>query len=290
MNNYNLRNYQNTVKVICVQYDPKYKDVKANIKKLELMFQPYSEKDEIDIVIFPEMTLSGYIFDDLNDIKPYTSYYDKGEQFEFISNLAKKLKCYCFMGYAEKTYDDKYYNSSFIITPEGVSLPSYRKHFLYEDDERWSLEGDKFGYMEIISKKGLKLKLGIGICMDINNYQFKTPWEKMEFATHCIEKDVDIIIFLTNWTDQKPNNLSEDNKYELWNYWVSRMEPFLKRNKMNKYQGKNVYFCAADRIGHEKTTSFHGCSCVMKLSPNKPSIVNSCGKRDSVLLCTLLYF
>ena len=74
--------------------------------------------------------------------------------------------------YAEKTYDDKYYNSCFIIKPDGTS---YRKHFLYYDDERWSLEGDKFGYMEIVTKKGLKLKLGIGICMDINNYQFKSP-------------------------------------------------------------------------------------------------------------------
>ena len=277
------------VKVICVQYEPKYKDVKYNIKKLEKMLEKYSEKDEIDIIVFPETSLSGYVFDNLEDIKPYTSYFDKGEQFEFISNLAKKLKCYCFMGYAEKTYDDKYYNSCFIITPDGTSLPSYRKHFLYYDDERWSLEGDKFGYMEIVSKKGLKLKLGIGICMDINNYQFKSPWEKMEFATHCIEKDVDIIIFPTNWTDENPNDLTEDNKYELWNYWISRMEPFLKRNKKNYYKGKNVYFLAADRIGHEKTTSFHGCSCVIQLCP-KPKLINSCGKKDELLLQTILKF
>ena len=107
----------NDVKVICVQYEPKFKDVKYNIKKLEKMFEKYSEKDEIDIIVFPEMILSGYVFDNLEDIKPYTSYYDKGQQFDFISNLAKKLKCYCFMGYPEKTYDNKYYNSCFIITP-----------------------------------------------------------------------------------------------------------------------------------------------------------------------------
>ena len=280
---------KNNVKVICVQYEPKFKDVQYNIKKLEKMFENYSEKDEIDIVVFPEMTLSGYVFDNLEDIRPYTSYYDKGEQFEFISNLAKKLKCYCFMGYPEKTYDNKYYNSCFIITPDGTSLPSYRKHFLYYDDERWCLEGDKFGYMEITSKKGLKLKLGIGICMDINNYQFKSPWKKMEFATHCIEKDVDIIIFPTNWTDDNPNDLTEEGKYELWDYWISRMEPFLKRNKENNYKGKNVYFLAADRIGHEKTTSFHGCSCAIKLCP-KLEMVNSCGKKVELLLQTVLVF
>ena len=284
-----MSNSQNIVKVICVQYEPKFKDIKYNIQKLEKMFEKYSEKDEIDIIVFPEMTLSGYVFENLEDIRPYTSYYDKGEQFEFISNLAKKLKCYCFMGYPEKTYDEKYYNSCFIITPEGISLPSYRKHFLYSDDERWCLEGDKFGYMEIKSKKGLNLKLGIGICMDINNYKFISPWIKMEFATHCIEKDVDIIIFPTNWTDESPNDLSEKNRYELWDYWVSRMLPFTKRNKSNKFQGKNVYFLAADRIGHEKETSFYGCSCVIKLCP-KVEIVNNLRKKDESLLITDLNF
>jgi hypothetical protein len=35
----------------------------------------------------------------------------------------------------------------------------------------------------------------------------------MEFATHCIEKDVDIIIFPTNWTDDKPNDLNDIKPY-----------------------------------------------------------------------------
>ena len=143
--------------------------------------------------------------------------------------------------------------------------------------------------MEITSKKGLNLKLGIGICMDINNYKFKSPWSKMEFATHCIEKNVDIIIFPTNWTDEEPNNLTEDNRYELWDYWISRMEPFIQRNKKNKFKGKNVYFLAADRIGHEKTTDFYGCSCVIKLCP-KPIVVNSTGKKQELLLETMINF
>lgn len=284
-----MYNLSKTVKVICVQYEPKFKDIQYNIKKLEKMFEKYSEKDEIDIIVFPEMTLTGYIFQNLEEIKPYICYYDKGDQFNFITNLAKRLKCYCFMGFAEKTYDNKYYNSCFIIKPDGTSLPSYKKHFLYYDDERWCLEGDKFGYMEITTKRGLNLKLGIGICMDINNYKFISPWEKMEFATHCIGKDVDIIIFPTNWTDETPNDLTEDNRYELWNYWISRMKPFITRNKLNKYKGKNVYFLAADRIGHEKNTYFYGCSCVIQLCP-RPVVINSIGKKEEKLLETILKF
>jgi protein N-terminal amidase len=274
----------NTVKVLCVQFEPKYKDIKSNIAHLEQMLSKYSEQDGIDIIVFPEMSLSGYIFDNLQDIKPYTSLYNQGEQFEFISKISKRLKCYSFLGYAEVTHDGKYYNSCFIITPEGESLPSYRKHFLYQDDERWSLEGNEFGYMEISTKKGIKLKLGIGICMDINPYKFKSPFNKMEFANHCLSKNVDLIVFPTNWIDNEPNNISKKHKFELWNYWAERMRPYdYAKNK------KNVYMLFANRIGKEKTTTFHGCSCIMRISPKLEIIKGAELKTEAILEETLYY-
>ena len=274
----------NTVKVLCVQFEPKYKDIKSNIAHLEQMLSKYSEQDGIDIIVFPEMSLSGYIFDNLQDIKPYTSLYNQGEQFEFISKISKRLKCYSFLGYAEVTHDGKYFNSCFIITPEGESLPSYRKHFLYQDDERWSLEGNEFGYMEITTKKGIKLKLGIGICMDINPYKFKSPFNKMEFANHCLSKNVDLIVFPTNWIDNEPNNISKKHKFELWNYWAERMRPYdYAKNK------KNVYMLFANRIGKEKTTTFHGCSCIMRISPKLEIIKGAELKTEAILEETLYY-
>ena len=274
----------NTVKVLCVQFEPKYKDIKSNIAHLEQMLSKYSEQDGIDIIVFPEMSLSGYIFDNLQDIKPYTSLYNQGEQFEFISKISKRLKCYSFLGYAEVTHEGKYYNSCFIITPEGESLPSYRKHFLYQDDERWSLEGNEFGYMEITTKKGIKLKLGIGICMDINPYKFKSPFNKMEFANHCLSKNVDLIVFPTNWIDNEPNNISKKHKFELWNYWAERMRPYdYAKNK------KNVYMLFANRIGKEKTTTFHGCSCIMRISPKLEIIKGAELKTEAILEETLYY-
>ena len=275
-------NQKKLVKVLCVQFEPKFKDIKENISHLKQMLQNYSEKDEIDIIVFPEMSLSGYIFDNLGDIKPYTSLYNQGEQYEFISNLSKRLKCYSYLGYAEVTQDGKYYNSCFIITPEGESLPSYRKHFLYDDDERWSLEGKDFGYMEITTKKGINLKLGIGICMDINPYKFKSPFGKMEFANHCLNKNVDLIVFPTNWIDNEPNNISESHKKEIWSYWMERMRPY-----KNLKNNKNVYMLFANRIGKEKKTTFRGCSCIMKISPNFQIIKGAGLKNEEILEASL---
>ena len=277
-------NTKNHIKVLCIQFEPKYKDVKSNISHLEQMLSKYSEKDDIDIIVFPEMALSGYIFDNAKDIQPYMSLYNQGEQYEFVSNLSKRLKCYSFLGYAEVTQKGHYYNSCFIITPEGESLPSYRKHFLYTDDERWSLEGKNFGYIEITTKKGIQLKLGIGICMDINPYKFKSPFKKMEFANHCLNKNVDLIIFPTNWIDSEPNDTSELHKNDLWNYWMERMEPYKKKNSKNK---KNVYMLCANRIGTEKTTTFHGCSCIMKIAPDFEVIAGAGLKEEAIVEATL---
>ena len=277
-------NTKNHIKVLCIQFEPKYKDVKSNISHLEQMLSKYSEKDDIDIIVFPEMALSGYIFDNAQDIQPYMSLYNQGEQYEFVSNLSKRLKCYSSLGYAEVTQKVHYYNSCFIITPEGESLPSYRKHFLYTDDERWSLEGKNFGYIEITTKKGIQLKLGIGICMDINPYKFKSPFKKMEFANHCLNKNVDLIIFPTNWIDSEPNDTSELHKHDLWNYWMERMEPYKKKNSKNK---KNVYMLCANRIGTEKTTTFHGCSCIMKIAPDFEVIAGAGLKEEAIVEATL---
>ena len=69
----------------------------------------------------------------------------------------------------------------------------------------WSVEGKGFGVMNIRSNAGRDVKLGIGICMDLNPYEFTAPFEKMEFSTFCKENDVDCIVFLTNWYETSLN-------------------------------------------------------------------------------------
>ena len=102
------------LKVIIVQNNPVYKDINQNIKYLTETLKDFSEKDKIDILLFTEMALTGYFFDSKEDIEPYTSYCNKGETFEFCSNMSKKLNCYTFLGYPEKTEDSNFYNSLMI--------------------------------------------------------------------------------------------------------------------------------------------------------------------------------
>jgi protein N-terminal amidase len=76
--------------VLLIQYCPIPRDVKANINKLEKMLDGYGDQDKIDIVVLPEMALTGYIFDHVEDVRPYLEEYNKGLTYEFCAKIALK--------------------------------------------------------------------------------------------------------------------------------------------------------------------------------------------------------
>lgn len=52
---------------------------------------------------------------------------------------------YVILGFPERGEADNAYNSIAIVAPvTGELLHVYRKHFLYEVDERWAQEGPSF--------------------------------------------------------------------------------------------------------------------------------------------------
>jgi protein N-terminal amidase len=273
-----LNDKKDLLNVIIVQYCPVPRQVDQNIKKIEFLLSKYTSEDEIDIVLFPEMAMTGYIFDDKKDIENYLEEYNKGKTYDFCSQLAIKLGCYIFCGYPEKcleTNEAFLYNSCMIVDRKGAALSSYRKHFLYEMDKTWCIEGKNFGTMEIETRKGKKVKLGIGICMDLNPWEFKAPWDKMEFSTFCYENQVDLILFLTNWLDSEPDVVGEKAILNTINYWLMRLEPFLKRKIK-----KNLHFIAANRCGKERETTFVGCSCAVRISNGKPLLIDNMNKLE----------
>ena len=86
------------------------------------------------------------------------------------------MNCYTVGGYAEDYQDENgkqyYYNSCYIIDREGGLFLNYRKSFLYETDKIWASEGQGFKAFEISNHEGKKFKATVGICMDINPYEF----------------------------------------------------------------------------------------------------------------------
>ena len=80
----------------------------------------------------------------------------------------------------------------YVIDPNGKLLLNYSKHFLYETDKKFCRPGNKFKTVSIKTKKGFNLKIGIGICMDINPHEFR-DYSLYELANFFLEENIDFI-------------------------------------------------------------------------------------------------
>ena len=257
------------VKVVLVQHYPVQKEVEANMKFFNKLLSKYNEKDNIDIVIFPEMALTGLVFDNKKEIEPFLEEWYKGKTFVFCSDLARRLKCWVILGYPQKFWVEKeqryrYYNSAMIVDPMGDPHCSYKKHLLTDLDKTWCEKGnDDIGSVVTIdTKSGERIKAQIGIGNDINPYDKKDE-EKCEFAIKCIENEVNLIIVLNNWT-------YEDVPEEVGKYlmdWLYRFKPFHDDKYKKKVRNRNVYILISNRTGKEKKTHFVGSSCALQINP-----------------------
>ena len=257
------------IKVLLVQHYPVLKEIDANINFCSKLLDKYSEKDSIDIVVFPELALTGSVFDGKKDIEPFCDYYYKGKAYDFCSQLAKKLKCWVIMGFPEKYWDEKkqktrFFNSAMIVDPIGDPHKSYKKHVLNDLDKKWSKKPkeDKGGFLSIDTKSGERVKIQIGISDDINPYDNENK-EKCEFACKCIEKEVNLIIVLGNWTYQ--GTPEEEGKYMM--DWLYRFKPFHDDKYKKKIRNRNVYILFSNRTGKEKKVHFVGTSCILQINP-----------------------
>ncbi|GLB38646.1 putative carbon-nitrogen hydrolase [Lyophyllum shimeji] len=94
------------LRVAVVQFNPKNGQVDENIAKardLCLRLQPHS----IDLLCFPEMAFTGYVFDSAEAISPYLEEPKTGPSSLFCREIAKHLGCYVAAGYPERLPEEE---------------------------------------------------------------------------------------------------------------------------------------------------------------------------------------
>lgn len=203
----------------------------------------------MDLLCFPEMAFSGYVFENATAITPYLEHPRTGPTSKFCSELARKLKCYVIAGFPEKlslTEDRKINqvgaNSAAFYGPDGEWVGGYRKSHLFETDLTWAKPGVGMLYpfsspvLFSITFQGTGFAtftlpsplhtITLGICMDLNP---QVPdWTRAdgpyEIADHCISTKSNILILLNAWLDSKeePN---ETHDWSTLNYWALRTRP-----------------------------------------------------------------
>ncbi|KAK6201092.1 carbon-nitrogen hydrolase [Scheffersomyces amazonensis] len=288
----------NTIKlrIACVQYNPRIGQIDSNISHVKRLLLS-SNLTKPDIIILPELAVTGYNFKDKDHIQTSLDSLQNiqsGKSIKFGQELSKLYNCFTIIGYPEKFQGSTIYNSAVLISPIGTILHNYRKTFLYETDEKWGCsENPQRGFKSIDvvfdrefytnpdpQKNYSKVRTNFGICMDLNPYKFEAPFNEFEFSLASYIQGAKLILCPMAWLSPLSPSITKVSKYELENeneaddstvnYWILRFFPFLShRNSiLPKSFGKvNVVCC--NRIGLEDDVLFGGSSSVIEFDSTK---------------------
>ncbi|KAF9121149.1 Carbon-nitrogen hydrolase [Mortierella sp. GBA39] len=224
------------MKIACLQFAPILGEVQRNIDHATSMIAKLKPED-VDVLVLPEMAFSGYVFTSKDHIRPYLEDAETGPSIQWAKAQAIRLNAHVQVGYPEKRvvnktepFKEEYYNCVAFVSPQGVLLNTYAKHFLYYTDENWAEEGPSFESMPV---EGLG-QVGFGICMDVNPYQFKTSFSDFEFSTFHVGQRSNLLLCSMAWNKGEeapkkekvvPKPKSEKSKARLESQKEQRKDP-----------------------------------------------------------------
>jgi predicted amidohydrolase len=141
--------------VVLAQLSPRLRQTKANI---ETMGRIVAEHPEADLVVFPELFLSGYT---LTDIEGLAVHLD-GPELKMIADMARESSTALMFGAPERV-SGGIANSAFCVDEQGTIAAVYRKVQLYGGEESDAfVAGNELLIVELCG-----LKMGLMICFDI---------------------------------------------------------------------------------------------------------------------------
>ncbi|TFK23046.1 hydrolase [Coprinopsis marcescibilis] len=272
------------LRIAVVQLNPKLGKVQANIQRARELCSKL-QPQALDLVCFPELAFTGYVFDSASDIEPYLEEPRLGPTSQFCSELAKRLHCYVLAGYPERLSRAEHApndslrsfshlngaNSAVMYGRDGEWVANYRKTNLYDTDITWAKPGTGFATLEL--PLPLK-KLSLGICMDLNPEREKAwSWETgpYELADHCVNTKTNLLVLLNSWLESPEGEEEDGHDWDTLRYWAARLQPLWVKDGIS---GRNlppgspndtiVVLC--NRSGHEKGKTFAGTSALFKMT------------------------
>lgn len=236
-------------KTAIAQINPALGDYDKNIKK-HLAFIDKAIKKKADMIVFPELSLTGYTLKDLNfdlALNPYTS-----ELLKPLRDRSKKISIVC--GGVEEDENFGVFNSAFYIEDGAVKF-THKK--VYPPDYGMFEEMRYFSRGKAVDVHETKFgKLGILVCEDL--------WH-MSLPLLQALKGAKVIIGIAS----SPTRLALNTKSKV-----------LKNYEINSEQHKayarllSLYLIFCNRVGFEDGVNFWGGSEVI----DPFGTVNQCAK------------
>lgn len=206
-----------------VQYDPEWEDKERNKQKLTWLIE--NNYKESDVLIFPEMTLTGFTMNSGDFAEPV-----QGESFEYFSGLAKQYKSHILAGIIELD-KSKHFNTLLHINKKGELVKKYRKihPFSFSTEDKNYTRGEKTVTTEIEN-----FNTGLSICYDL-----RFPELYREYAKARAE----LIINIANWP-------------------VTRIEHWKTLLRARAIENQ-CYFAGVNRVGNDPKLQYNGFCTVI---------------------------
>ncbi len=138
-----------------IQYDVKH-NKEENFKCIEKSIC----KKEYDLLVLPELSLCGYLFEDRNDLRKIAEVVPNGDSVKRMLEISKKHNCGIVFGMAEQE-GENIYNTA-VLVHRGRYIGKYRKIHLSDLEKKIFDRGEKNEIFEIDG-----IKIGIQICFDL---------------------------------------------------------------------------------------------------------------------------
>lgn len=170
------------MKVASIQLAVVEGDKQATIDKAVAMIH---EAQDADLIILPEIWNIGFMtFADYHTLAET----EDGPTLTALKEAAKSIGKHVHTGSWVVEYDGKYYNSSYLLSPEGSVLANYRKIHLfgYQSQETQLLTPGT----EVVTVQTELAKFGLATCYDT---RFPELFRKM------VDRGVEVILVCSAW-------------------------------------------------------------------------------------------
>ncbi|MHB1686909.1 MAG: nitrilase-related carbon-nitrogen hydrolase [Ignavibacteriaceae bacterium] len=222
------------MKIGLVQYSPVWEDKEENQKKIISLLKDFV-KERIDLLIFPEMTLTGF-----------TMYAEKfseqvsGESFQYFSKIALKLNCHVIAGIIEEEKKN-FFNTLIHIGSDGNIFKTYRKihPFSYSSEDKHYKKGK-----DVVVTAVDGWKVGLSICYDLRFPELYRFYGK---------EKAELIVVIANWPDTRIE------------HWKTLLRARAIENQ--------CYVAGVNRIGNDPKLFYPGFSAV--IDPMGSEIISS---------------
>jgi omega-amidase len=166
------------MKIGFCQFDVTYKDINKNLETIKHMIQ----STKTDLVVCPELALSGYFFEEKSDLVQLSQEENHKNVIDFLTRVAKENQTTIVIGLSELKHQ-QLYNTAFIIDQTGI-IGKHRKINLTTNETIFDA-GEEINVFDVNG-----IKIGIAICFE--------TWFPEIFRI-LVEKGADLICSPSNF-------------------------------------------------------------------------------------------